>query len=91
MSSKAQKIGSVLKYSALPEILPRVVELFASGFAHLAYFMAQVYRAVRLLPANHPYLLHSNMGRYSLWNVVGEARRNLVFKWTHLDQLLVFA
>lgn len=90
MSDSIRQFGSVARYALLPGLLPRVREFFGSGFAHLSFFMANVYRAVRLLPEGHPYLNYDNMGRYGLWNVMAEARSNLVFSRRHIDQILVF-
>jgi hypothetical protein len=91
MSSESHILRNTMRYTLLPGILPRIGELFSSGFSHLAFFMAQVFGAMRLLPPGHPYLLYDNKGRFGLWNAMGEARRNLVFKWSHIDQILVFA
>ncbi len=79
-----------LRTVLLPGILPRVRDLFGSGFSYLSLFIAQVFFAVRLLPANHPYLNHANTGRFGIRHVISEARRNLVFKWDRLDQIIVF-
>lgn len=90
MSKKAAYFGSALRYSLLPGIVPRVTEFFASGFAHLAFFMAHVYGAVKLLPPGHAYLQYQNMGRYGVWNVIGEARRNLHVRLADIDKIVVF-
>lgn len=90
MSDSKTHWGGVARYTLLPGVLPRIREFFGSGFAHLTYFMANVYRAVRLLPAGHPYLNYDNLGRYGLWNVMAEARSNLVFSRNNIDQVLVF-
>lgn len=91
MGAPRVKVGRILKYSTMPGLIPRIREFVESGFSHLSFFMAHVYRGVRLLPAHHPYLSPHNMGRYSVWNVIGEARRNLVVKWENIDQVLVFS
>lgn len=90
MKTNRHYIGAAMKYSLLPGIVPRIIDFFSSGFAHMAFFMAQIYRAVNLLPAGHPYLAYGNKGRYGIWNVIAEARRHLVFKASHIDQILVF-
>ena len=75
---------------ALPAVLPRIRELFQSGFSWVAYMMALVYSSVRLLPAGHPYLNPANMGRYGLRHVVAEAANNLIVKKENIDQIVVF-
>lgn len=82
--------GRVLKYTLLPGIFPRLRALFTSGFSHIAFSIALVYRAVRLLPPEHPYLDQRNFGRYGLRHVIAEAARNLVFSRRNIDQLLIF-
>ena len=90
MSESKTHWGSVARYTLLPGVLPRIRDFVGSGFAHLSFFMANVYRAVRLLPAGHPYLDYGNLGRYGLWNVIAEARSNLVFSRKNIDQIMVF-
>ncbi|MCB1556462.1 MAG: DotA/TraY family protein [Alphaproteobacteria bacterium] len=64
-------------------------DLFFSGFGSIAFFMAQILRATRLLPAGHPYLNPSNTGRFGLRHVFGEAFRHLRFRPENIDQILV--
>ena len=45
--------GDILRYVLLPQVFPRVRDLYKSGFSNLAYLIAQVYRGVRILPENH--------------------------------------
>lgn len=80
----------IAKYSLLPGIIPRIKALTGSGFANLAYFLAQVYAIVGLLPRDHAYLVYSNIGRYGLRHVVGESVQNIQWKWAHIDQIIVF-
>ncbi|MBI4030130.1 MAG: DotA/TraY family protein [Proteobacteria bacterium] len=80
----------VIKYVTLPAILPRLRELFASGFRFVAFFMAQIYRSMRLLPPGHPYLLPANMGRFGIRHVMVEAGRNLKFRRENADQVIVY-
>lgn len=82
--------GSILKYAILPRILPRASSLFLSGFAQIAFLMAQIYRGVRLLPENHPYLLAANIGKYNMRQVVAAASGNLTYRWQNIDQIIVF-
>lgn len=80
----------VLKYSFLPGFKGRFKDLFASGFQYIPYFIALVYGAVRLLPANHPYLSASNMGRYGVRHVIAEAANNIVLSRENIDQIILF-
>lgn len=80
----------VIKYVTLPAILPRLQELFASGFRFIAFFMAQIYRSMRLLPQGHPYLMPANMGRFGIRHVMVEAGRNLKFRKENADQVIVY-
>lgn len=93
--SRAITVGAVLKYAFLPRIFPRVRNLFGSGFASFALFIALVYRAVRLLPDGHPYLNPQNMGRFGVLDVISEAFRHIKFnrsilKQNNIDQIVVF-
>jgi hypothetical protein len=81
----------VIHYTVLPQILPRLRTLFTTGFQHIPYFIALVYGAVRLLPAQHPYLNAHNIGKYGLRHVVAAAAHNLVFSWRNVDQIILFA
>ena len=54
----------------LPGIIPRVKDLYESGFGWVAHMMAMVYASVRLLPANHPYLDPKNIGRFGIRHVI---------------------
>jgi len=85
--NRAQK---VLSYSLLPGVIPRARELFASGFGYIAFLLAYIYNAVRLLPRHHPYLVKENIGKYGLRHVIAEAANHLVLKKKNIDQLVVF-
>ncbi|PCI55609.1 MAG: hypothetical protein COB36_08290 [Alphaproteobacteria bacterium] len=74
----------------MPRIVPRVKNLFSSGFAYVSFWMAQIYFVVRLLPANHPYLSSVNIGRFGVRHVITEASRNLTFSRKNIDQILVY-
>lgn len=90
MSAPQFSTGSVVKYAILPRIVPRFGQLFLSGFAHVAFLMAQVYRGVRLLPDNHPYLKPANIGQYGMRQVVAAAASHIEFKRQNIDQIIVF-
>lgn len=80
----------VVQYVALPGIIPRSKQLFASGFGHLSFLMAQIYAMVRLLPTGHAYLNPQNIGRFGIRHVIAEAANHLVFKKENIDQILIF-
>jgi len=79
-----------LAYTTMPQIMPRLQALFNSGFQHVAYFMALVYQAVRLLPANHPYLNTRNIGSFGIRHVIAAAANNLVLARKNIDQIILF-
>ncbi|MGQ0527325.1 MAG: DotA/TraY family protein [Alphaproteobacteria bacterium] len=79
-----------LKYTLLPGLLPRLKDFFTSGFQHIAYLMAVVYRGARLLPADHPYLNPANRGRYGILHVIAQAASNLEFRKENADQIAIF-
>ncbi|HNQ91602.1 MAG TPA: DotA/TraY family protein [Alphaproteobacteria bacterium] len=80
----------VVKYALLPQILPRMVSLFFSGFSFFAYFIAQVYAGVRLLPKGHPFLNSQNIGHFSIPDVIGAAGRGLKYRKENIDQVIIF-
>lgn len=86
----ASKAKKALKYTLLPGIVPRMRDLFGSGFGYLAFLMAQIYGLVRLLPANHPYLNPQNVGAFGLRHVVAEAANHLVIGRKNIDQIIIF-
>lgn len=74
----------------MPQVVPRVKEIFGSGLYYISYFIALVYGAVRLLPPNHPYLQGRNIGRFSVRHVIAEAANNLVVDRYNIDKLILF-
>ncbi len=80
----------VLKFAFLPQITPRIKNLFEEGFSNLAFFMVLIYQAVRLLPANHPYLSAGANGSYSIRDVLTEASKNLRFELKYIDQIIIY-
>ncbi len=82
--------GDIFRYVFLPQIAPRLHGLLGSGFGHLAYFIAQIYRAARLIPAGHPCLQARSIGDYHLRDVMGIAASNLKFTKGNIDQIIVF-
>jgi len=82
--------GKVLKYALLPEVLPRLRDLFGSGFGWLAYLIAQVYNVVQILPSNHAYLKPSNVGQFTITQVIAEAANHIHPSWKRIDQIIMF-
>ncbi|OIN87825.1 MAG: hypothetical protein AUJ12_00540 [Alphaproteobacteria bacterium CG1_02_46_17] len=80
----------VAKYALLPQFLPRMSELFFSGFSYFAYFIAQVYSGVRLLPRGHAYLNVHNVGSFSVFDVIAAAGRGLKYRRENIDQIILF-
>lgn len=80
----------IVKYAVLPGIVPRVGALFSSGFAYVAFLMAQIYGMVRLLPAGHPYLNPKNTGRYGIRHVIAESANSIIISRKNIDQLVIF-
>lgn len=80
----------VLKTALLPGILPRLAELFGSGFSMLAYLIAVVYNTVRILPNNHPYLRQDQRGKYSIRQVIAEAANHISPTKKNIDQVIIF-
>lgn len=78
-----------VRYAALPGIIPRIKE-FTLNFGYFAYLMAIIFSIVRLLPAHHPYLAVSNMGRYGIRQVFAAAAQNLKGGFRNIDQYLIF-
>ncbi len=82
--------GQIFRYALLPEVLPRLFSLFGSGFANIAFLIAQIYGNLRLLPPSHPYLQPQNFGRFGIRQVIAQAAENLVFSRKNIDQIIIF-
>ncbi|MAF97895.1 MAG: hypothetical protein CMH26_04595 [Micavibrio sp.] len=79
------------RYFLLPELMPRIRELFLTGFEYIPFFIAAVFSVVGLLPSTHPYMNGQNIGRFGIRHVIVEAARRLTWSWRHIDQILLFA
>lgn len=90
MSLTGNRTLKVAAYMLLPQILPRFASLVFGGFSYLAYFVAQVYRGVRLLPEGHPYLNPSEIGQFSIPDVVRAAGSRLKYSQETIDQVIIF-
>lgn len=82
--------GQVFKYAALPGIIPRMRTLMGGGFSHVSCYMAQIFRAARLLPFGHPYLNYQNFGRYGVTDVISEVWRHIMTQRCQADQFAIF-
>ncbi len=82
--------GKVLKYTLMPGILPRMKNLFGTGFSSLSLLMAQIFATAGLLPRNHPYLNLANQGRFGIRHVIAQAAHNLEFNRRNIDKILIF-
>jgi len=80
----------IASYMGLPQFKVRLEEIFTGGFQYIAYFMALVYSAVNLLPAQHPYTRADNIGKFGIRHVIAEAANNLVLKKENADQIILF-
>lgn len=90
MALSGSRSSKVIQYFLLPQILPRFASLIFGGFAYLAFFMAQVFRGVRLLPEGHPCLNPAQIGHFSIPQVVVAAGKRLVYKKENIDQIIIF-
>ncbi|MGH1374805.1 MAG: DotA/TraY family protein [Alphaproteobacteria bacterium] len=81
---------SFVQYMVLPGFLPRIGELFGSGFSFIAGLLAVIYRNIGLLPRGHVYLDPNNIGRFGVRHVIAEAGRNLVYSRKHIDQVILY-
>lgn len=89
-STYIKRTKDVAGYVLLPGIIPRVKNFAKSGFWYLAFLIALVYQAVRILPDQHPYCKPSNIGKFGIRHVIGEAANRVKLGWKHLDQIVIF-
>ncbi len=80
----------ILRYTLLPEVIPRAHRSFASGFKLLAFLIANIFGAVRIFPKNHPYLRADSYKKFGLINVLAEGSRCVTWDRKHSDQILVY-
>ena len=90
MSVYGNQTVKVLKYGLLPQVLPRISELFFTGSAYFAFFIAQVYAGVRLLPVGHPYTHARNVGHFNTLDVIAQAGKNLRYRRENIDQVILY-
>lgn len=88
--AKQDHSGRFFRYTLLPEFLPRSLNLFTSGFGILAYCIANIFNAVKILPANHAYLQPQNFQKYGIVSVLAETSRLITWDRKHIDQIAVY-
>lgn len=82
--------GSAVKYIILPGLLPRIRELFFTGFGLIAFYMALVYGRAGLLSPAHPYLNQANIGKFGIVHVLASGWQGLDLKWKNIDKILIY-
>ncbi|PZQ45215.1 MAG: hypothetical protein DI551_08020 [Micavibrio aeruginosavorus] len=82
--------SDAVKYTLLPQILPRLFRLFSTGFRGIPFYIALVLNTVRIIPNNHPALKPNAAGNYSLLKVLAAAADNLVFDLKNIDKITIF-
>jgi len=84
------RVKSVLRYTMMPEILPRIRAL-GFHFGHFAYLLALVFASARLIPQNHPVMNAANMGRFGIRQVIAIAANNVTWSTKNIDQIAIFS
>jgi conjugal transfer/type IV secretion protein DotA/TraY len=77
-------------YIFMPGIMPQIKELGRGSFGYLAFLIALVYQAVRILPNTHPYTQYENLGSFGIRQVIAEAAHNIKLSKENIDQIIVF-
>jgi conjugal transfer/type IV secretion protein DotA/TraY len=88
-NKQPSQVRGAIRYAFLPGIIPRVRRL-GQSFGHFAYVLALIFRSARLLPAGHPMLNATNIGRFGFLDVVSAAANNLVVSRKNIDQIMIF-
>jgi len=82
--------AAIIRYTLLPQFLPRIFAFFKSGFANSAYLIALIFESARLLPHNHPYLNPANIGKYGIRHILTQGGQNLSWTKKNIDQIVVY-
>lgn len=92
MTTNVQKINAkaVAKYMLLPGIVPRAKEMGSEGFGYLAFLFANIFQAVRILPPSHAFVQPSNIGKFSIRQVLAAAANNVELSRRNIDQVVIF-
>ena len=80
----------IAAYFLLPGIMPQIRELTRGGFGYLAFLIAYIYQAVRILPSNHPYTLPENFGKFGIRDVIAMAASHIKMTRENIDQIIIF-
>ncbi len=81
----------VLRYSLMPQILPRVRKLFGTGFSSLPLFVVMVFNTLRIIPKGHPYLRPEYQGKYNIFQAFAAAADHISFNRHNIDKISIFA
>ncbi|PZP55737.1 MAG: hypothetical protein DI586_05930 [Micavibrio aeruginosavorus] len=81
--------GEIAKYVFLPAIVPRLKE-FKFDLTWIAYLMALIFAATRILPANHFYTRIDSQGKFGIADIFFEAGRHLKGGLRHIDQYIIY-
>ncbi len=79
----------IAKYVLLPGIVPRLKEL-KFDLTWIAYLMALIFAATRILPANHLYTRPDEQGKFGIADIFFEAGRHLKGGLRHIDQYIIY-
>lgn len=82
--------GDVAKYVLLPGIIPRVRKLLGGGFGNLAFYIALVFNALRIIPDGHLYLRPYNRNNFSVFQVLAVAANHITFDRKNIDKVIMF-
>ena len=82
--------GDILSYMFMPQVLPRIRDFYRSGFSHLAYIIALVYRSVRILPEDHRLFDRTFRKDLTLRAVLGAAASELKFDKNNIDKVVIY-
>jgi len=89
-TQQKSRVKSVLRYTMMPEILPRIRAL-GFHFGHFAYLLALVFGSARLIPQTHPVMNPANIGRYGVRQVIAMAANNIKWRRENIDQIAIFS
>lgn len=82
--------GEVIKYVLLPQVLPRVLNLFRRFSTSLALYIAILFSALRILPSSHVYLKPENIGKYGFVAILYAGGQNIVWDRKHIDKIIIY-
>lgn len=80
---------AVWRYATRPELITRIRAL-GLHFGHFAYLIALVLNSARLIPQGHMVLNATNIGQFSVRQVLAIAANNIKWSWQNVDQIAIF-